>query len=83
MQGFVYRNNMKNLYYVLKEVYSPTSYCTPLLLSTDGSTMITNKEKPLKRWAEQFDRVLNRSSTINDKANYRLPQIPIDETLDA
>ena len=77
-------HDMKNFYSGLKEVYGPTSSgSSPPLLSADGSTLITEKEKILERWAEHFNGVLNRPSTINDEAIDRLPQVPIDESLDA
>mgnify|MGYP006282283491 CR=1 FL=1 len=57
---------MKNFYDSLKEVYGPTTSGSSPLLSADGSTLITDK-KILERWAEHFDSILNRSSTINDK----------------
>nr|XP_053628637.1 UDP-glucuronosyltransferase 3A1-like [Cherax quadricarinatus] len=58
----------------LKEIYGPTTSGTSPLLSADGSTLLTDKEKILERWAEHFDSVLNRPSTINDEAIERLPQ---------
>ena len=46
------------------------------ILNVDGTTLITNKEDILMRWAEHFDSVLNRPSVINEDAINRLPQIP-------
>lgn len=53
------------------------------LLSTDGLALIKEKEKILDRWAEQSNSVLSRPSTINDEAINRLPQFPINHSLDA
>ena len=79
IQGFADRNDMKRFYDSLKEVYDPTtSGSLSPLLSADGSTLITDKEKVLERWAEHFDSILNRSSTINDDAIDRLPQVPVE-----
>lgn len=84
IQGFADRNDMKNFYNSLKEVYGPTtSGSLAPLLSADGSTLITDKEKLLERWAEHFNGVLNRPSTINDEAIDRLPQVPVEEKMDA
>ena len=74
---------MKNFYSSLKEIYSPTSIGSFPMLSADGTTLITEKDKVLERWAEHFDRVLNRPSSINDEAIERLPQVPTNATLDA
>ncbi|XP_029648578.1 uncharacterized protein LOC115222490 [Octopus sinensis] len=83
IQGFADRNDMKNFYDSLKEVYSPTTARTlSPLLSADWATLITDKEKVLERWAEHFDSVLNRPSTINGEAIDRLPQVPVEESMD-
>ena len=83
IQGFADRNDMKKFYDGLKEVCGSTTSGTSPLLSADGSTLIKDKEKILERWAEHFDSVLNHPSTINGEAIDRLPQVPINETLDA
>ena len=41
----------------------------------DGSTLLTDKDAILERWAEHFNSVLNRPSSVNDNAINRLPQI--------
>nr|VZI00461.1 unnamed protein product [Spirometra erinaceieuropaei] len=48
-----------------------------LLLSSDGSTLVTEKSPILVRWAEHFRSFLNCPSTISDTANDRLPQVEI------
>ena len=83
IQGFAERNNMKNFYDSLKEVYGPTTSGSSPLLSADGSTLITDKGKILERWAEHFDSIFNHPSNINDEATDWLPQVPFDKMLDA
>ena len=73
---------MKNFYDALKEVYGPSSSGASPLLNADGSTLITDKEEILKRWAEHFNNVLNRQSEINNDAIDRLPQIPVNTSMD-
>ena len=73
---------MKNIYDRLKKVCGSTTSGSSLLLGADGATLITDK-KILERWAEHFDRVPNRPSTINDEVIDRVPQVPFDETLDS
>ena len=83
MRSSADRNDMKNFYNTLKEIYRPTtSGSQASLLSADGSTLIIYKEKVLERWAEHFDSILNRPSTINEEAIDRLPQVPVEETMD-
>ena len=50
----------------LKTVYGPKGSGAIPLLSADGSTFFTDKDAILKMWAEQFNSVLNRPSTVND-----------------
>ncbi len=85
IQGYADRKDMKNFYAGLKEIYGPTTTRSPPILSADGSNLITDKDKILERWAEHFDRlsVLNRPSTINDEAIHRLPQVPVNDTMNA
>ena len=61
---------MKKFHDELKTIYGVTT-----LLSADVSTLLTDKEAILKRWAEHFDSVLNRPPSINEDAIDRLPQI--------
>ncbi|KAG7471418.1 hypothetical protein JOB18_046627 [Solea senegalensis] len=49
----------------------------------DGTTLITDRAKILERWVEHFEAVLNRPSTIKTEAIQRLPQIPVNQELDA
>ena len=81
IQCYADRNDMKNFYSALKTVYGPTSSGSSPLLSADGNILITDKEKVLERWAEHFNCVLNRPSTINEEAIARLPQVPIKHSL--
>ena len=54
---------------------------TPLL-SVAGNTLLIDKNAILERWTEHFNSVLNRTSTINDNAINRLPQIECNGLLD-
>ena len=80
IQGYSDKNDMKNFYSSLKEVYGPTSAGSSPLLCANGTKLISDN-KILKRWPEHFDGVLNRPSSINDKVIERLPQVPVYESL--
>ena len=66
---------MKKFFDALKTVYGPQSSETTPLLSADGTSLLTDKEAILKRWAEHFDGVLKRPLSISDEAINRLPQV--------
>ena len=80
--SFADRKDMKKFHDALKTIYcSKLSGATPLL-SADGSTLLTNNDAILKRWAEHFNSVLNRPSSVNDNVINRLPQIECNVLLD-
>ena len=83
IQSFADKNDMKNFYSSLKEIYGPTTSGSSPLLNNDGTILITNTDDILKRWAEYFDSVLNCPSVINDEAINHLPKIPINKALDS
>ena len=60
-----------------------TDLVSSLTRTRSGSCLITDKDKILERWAEHFNSVLNCPSTLNDKVINRLPQVPVNEALDA
>ena len=70
-----------DFYSALKTVYGLTSSGSSSLFSADGNVLITDKEKVLEHWAEHFNCVLNRPSTINEEAIARLPQFSIKHFL--
>ena len=75
IQSFADRKDMKKFHDALKTISGPKSSGATLLLSSDGSTRLTDKDAILKRWSEHFNSVLNRPSSVNDNAINRLPQI--------
>ena len=59
---------MKKFHDALKTVYGPKSSGATPLLSSDASTLLTIKDAILERWAEHFNSMLNRPSSVSDKA---------------
>ena len=53
-----------------------------LPLSADETSLLTDKETVLKRWAEHFNSALNRPSSVNVDAINRLPQVECNLLLD-
>ena len=82
IQFYADRHDTKRFYDALEAIYGPTSSGTSPILSADGKTLLTDRSQILDRWAEHFDIVLNRPSTINDAAIDRLPQIETNMELD-
>ncbi|VDL91653.1 unnamed protein product [Schistocephalus solidus] len=63
-------------------VYGPCIKGTAPLLSSDITTLLTEKSQIPKRWAELFRSVLNCSSVISNAAIHRLPQVDTNNDLD-
>ena len=82
IQSFADRKDMKKFHDALKTIYGPKSSGATPLLSAVGSTLLTDKDAILKRWAEHFNSVLNRPSSVNDNAINRLPQIECNVLFD-
>ena len=61
IQSFADQKDMKKFFDALKMVYGPQTSGTISLFSADGTSLLTEKEAILKRWAAYFDGVLNRS----------------------
>ncbi|VDL95823.1 unnamed protein product [Schistocephalus solidus] len=82
IQGYANRNEMKNFFKIIKAIYGPCIKGTAPQLSSDGTTLLTEKSQILKRWAKHFRSVLNCSSAIFDAAIDRLPQVETNNDLD-
>ncbi|VDL98989.1 unnamed protein product [Schistocephalus solidus] len=73
---------MNSFLKAIKAIYGPCIKGTAPLLSSEGTTLLTEKSQILKRWAEHFRSVLNCSSAISDAAIDRLPQVDTNNDLD-
>ena len=82
IQSYANRHDMKRFFDSLKTIYDPPKSDSSTMLSADGKELITDKNKIVERWAEHFNGVLNRPSSINDAAIECLPQVAINPELD-
>ena len=82
LQSFADLNNSKMLFKGIKAIFGPTKGGTAPLLSSDGVTVIKDKEGINARWKEHFSQLLNRPSTVDHEALKQIPQRPIKENLD-
>nr|VZI41163.1 unnamed protein product [Spirometra erinaceieuropaei] len=81
-QGYADRNEWNTFFSAIKAVYGPPTKGTAPLLSADASTLLTEKTPILQRWAEHFQCVLNRPSTISDTSIASLPVVETNADLD-
>ncbi|VDM01371.1 unnamed protein product [Schistocephalus solidus] len=81
IQRYADRNGMKNVK-AIKAICAPCIKGTAPLLGSDGTTLRPEKSQILKRWAEHFGCVLNRSSAISEATMDRFPQVDTNNDLD-
>ncbi|VDL95572.1 unnamed protein product [Schistocephalus solidus] len=81
IQWYADRNEMKSFFKAIKAIYSPCIKGTVPLLSSDGTTLLTEKSQILKSSVEHFRSVLNCSSAISDAVINRLPQVVTNNDL--
>ncbi|VDL95425.1 unnamed protein product [Schistocephalus solidus] len=54
IQRYADRNEIKKFFKTSKAIYGPCIKGTEAMLSSDGTTLLTDKSQILKRWAEHF-----------------------------
>ena len=84
IQSFEDRKDMKKFFDVMhsRQYKVPRAQEPPHSLVQKETSLLTDKEAILKKWAEHFDGALNRPSSINDEAINRLPQVECNPLLD-
>lgn len=81
IQSYAGSNITTRFYDTLKSVYGPQPSGISPLLCADGTTLLTEKDKILGRWAEHFNSVLNQPPSINEDVIKRLPQVEMNLSL--
>ena len=82
IQHFADIKDSKRFYDSIKALHGPQVATSCPLLNADGTQLLTEKKHILDRWAEHFDKVLNRPAEINNEAIAQLPQVPMNTDLD-
>ncbi|VDM00944.1 unnamed protein product [Schistocephalus solidus] len=70
IQEYADRNEIKNLFKAIKAIYGPRIKGTAPLLSSAGTTLLTEKSQILKRWAEHFRRKIFAHILLNRLNGY-------------
>ena len=74
--------NYRSFYEALKTIYGPTRQMQSPLRSSDGQTLLTDKDSILKRWSEHFQTLFSADRTVQETAVNNIPQMPEMESLD-
>ena len=81
IQQLADRNDSKNFYDAIKELYGPSARGGAPLLSQDGRKLLTNQAEILGRWQQHFNELLNRPSHVDQRSIDQLPQKPVIQHL--
>ncbi|WP_419606700.1 hypothetical protein, partial [Thiolapillus sp.] len=74
--------DMRAFYEALKAVYGPSHQIQAPLRSSDGSTMLTDKEAILQRWSEHFEGLFSDRRTVQESSLAKIPQVDVKLELD-
>ena len=73
--------NIRAMYEGMKKAFGPSIVKTAPLKSTSGE-IITDRAKQMERWAEQYQELYSRETTVTDRAIGNTPSLPVMEELD-
>ena len=74
--------DMRAFHEALKAVYGPSHQIQAPLRSSDGSTLLTEKEAILQRWSEHFEGLFSDRSTVQESSVAKIPQVDVKLELD-
>ena len=74
--------DMRAFYEALKGVYGPSYQIQAPLRSSDGSTLLTDKEAILQRWSEHFQCILSDQRTVQELSLAKIPRVKVKLKLD-
>ena len=81
-QRFAGIGDMRTFYEALKAVCGPSHQIQAPLRSSDGSTLLTDKEAFLKRWSEHFEGLFSDRRTVQESSLAKFPQVDVKLELD-
>ncbi|KAL8625849.1 hypothetical protein ACOMHN_012441 [Nucella lapillus] len=66
--------NTRAFYEALRAVYGPSHPVRASIRSSDGSSLLTDKESILRRWAENFGNLFDDKRQVQKEAIRKIPQ---------
>ena len=82
IQRYANENKAYEFYNSIIRIYGPTQWTVAPVHSTDGSTLLKDKNDILERWADYFWEMLNRINPSDPSALEELPTLPQVPELD-
>ena len=81
-QWYADMGDMRTFYEALKVVYGPSHQIQAPLCSSDGSTLLTDKEAILQHWSEHFKGLFRDQRTVQQSSLAKIPQVDVKLELD-
>ena len=81
-QRYADMGDMPAFYEPQKAVYGPSHYIQAPLRSSDGSTLLTNKEAILQRWSEYFEGLFSDRRTVQESSLAKIPRVNVKLEVD-
>ena len=81
-QRYADMGDMRDSYEVLKAVYGPSHQIQAPLLSSGGSTLLTDKEAIFQRWSEHFEGLSSDQRTVQESSLAKIPEVDVKLELD-
>ena len=69
--------DMRAFYEALKAVCGPSHQIQAPVRSSDGSTLLTDKEAILQRWSEHFEGLFSDRRTVQESSLAKIPQVDV------
>ena len=69
--------DMHAFYEALKAVCGPSHQIQAPVRSSDGSTLLTDKEAILQRWSEHFEGLFSDRRTVQESSLAKIPQVDV------
>ena len=81
-QRYADMGDMRAFYEALKAVYGPSHQIQAPLCSSDGSTLLTDKEVILQHWSEHFKGLFSDQHTVQESSLAKSPQVDVKLDMD-
>ena len=81
-QRYADMGDMRAFYEALKAVCGPSHQIQAPLRSSDGSTLLADKEAILKHWSEHFEDLFSDRRTVQESSLAKIPQVDVKLELD-
>ena len=78
-QRYTGMGDIRAFYESLKAVYGPSHQTQAPLRSSDGSTLLTDKEAILQRWPEHFEDHFSDQGTVQESSLAKIFQLELDD----